>query len=85
MREGVEHYSQVRALQAAERSDVAIVVADATEADRGRPGGGRPGGPRTSRHAPRDEQVGPRPARPRPHPGLRAKSRQRPPSRSPPR
>ena len=31
MREGVEHYSQVRALQAAERSDVAIVVADATE------------------------------------------------------
>jgi GTPase len=31
MREGVEHYSQIRALQAAERSDVAIVVADATE------------------------------------------------------
>jgi GTP-binding protein len=31
MREGVEHYSQLRALQAAERSDVAIVVCDATE------------------------------------------------------
>jgi GTP-binding protein len=31
MREGVEHYSQVRALQAAERSDVAMVVCDATE------------------------------------------------------
>jgi GTP-binding protein len=31
MREGVEHYSQIRALQAAERSDVALVVADATE------------------------------------------------------
>ena len=31
MREDVEHYSQIRALQAAERSDVAIVVADATE------------------------------------------------------
>lgn len=31
MREGIEHYSQIRALQAAERSDVAIVVADATE------------------------------------------------------
>lgn len=31
MREGVEHYSQVRALQSAERSDVAIVVCDATE------------------------------------------------------
>ena len=31
MREGVEHYSQVRALQAAERSHVAMVVCDATE------------------------------------------------------
>lgn len=31
MREDVEHYSQIRALQAAERSDVAIVVCDATE------------------------------------------------------
>lgn len=31
MREGVEHYSQVRAIQAAERSDVAIIVCDATE------------------------------------------------------
>jgi GTP-binding protein len=31
MREDVEHFSQIRALQAAERSDVAIVVADATE------------------------------------------------------
>jgi len=31
MREGVESYSQIRALQAAERSDVALVVADATE------------------------------------------------------
>ncbi len=31
MREGVEHYSQIRALQAAERSDVALVVADAVE------------------------------------------------------
>ena len=31
MREDVERYSQIRALQAAERSDVAIVVADATE------------------------------------------------------
>ena len=31
MREGVEHYSQIRALQSAERSDVALVVADATE------------------------------------------------------
>lgn len=31
MREGVEHYSQIRALQAAERSDVALVVCDATE------------------------------------------------------
>ena len=31
MREGVEHYSQIRAIQAAERSDVALVVADATE------------------------------------------------------
>jgi GTP-binding protein len=31
MRDDVEHYSQIRALQAAERSDVAMVVADATE------------------------------------------------------
>jgi GTP-binding protein len=31
MSEDVEHFSQIRALQAAERSDVAIVVADATE------------------------------------------------------
>jgi GTP-binding protein len=31
MREDVERYSQIRALQAAERSDVALVVADATE------------------------------------------------------
>lgn len=31
MREDVEHYSQIRALQAADRSDVALVVADATE------------------------------------------------------
>jgi GTPase len=31
MREGIEHYSQIRAIQAAERSDVALVVADATE------------------------------------------------------
>lgn len=31
MREDVEHFSQIRALQAAERSDVALVVADATE------------------------------------------------------
>jgi GTP-binding protein len=31
MREDVEHYSQIRAIQAAERSDVAIVVCDATE------------------------------------------------------
>jgi GTP-binding protein len=31
MRDDVEHYSQIRALQAAERSDVALVVADATE------------------------------------------------------
>ena len=31
MREDVEHYSQIRALQSAERSDVAIVVCDATE------------------------------------------------------
>lgn len=31
MRDGVEHYSQIRALQAAERSDVALVVCDATE------------------------------------------------------
>jgi GTP-binding protein len=31
MREGVEHYSQVRALQAAERSHVCMVVCDATE------------------------------------------------------
>lgn len=31
MSEDVEHYSQIRALQSAERSDVAIVVADATE------------------------------------------------------
>jgi GTPase len=31
MREGVEHYSQIRALPAAERSDVVLVVADATE------------------------------------------------------
>jgi GTPase len=31
MREDVERYSQIRALQAADRSDVAMVVADATE------------------------------------------------------
>ncbi|MFN8122610.1 MAG: ribosome biogenesis GTPase Der [Thermoleophilia bacterium] len=31
MREDVEHYSQIRAIQAAERSDVALVVCDATE------------------------------------------------------
>jgi GTP-binding protein len=31
MRDDVEHYSQIRALQAAERSDVALVVCDATE------------------------------------------------------
>jgi GTPase len=31
MSEDVEHYSQIRALQSAERSDVALVVADATE------------------------------------------------------
>ena len=31
MREDVEHYSQIRALQSAERSDVAVVVCDATE------------------------------------------------------
>jgi GTP-binding protein len=31
MRDGVEHYSQIRALQSAERSDVALVVCDATE------------------------------------------------------
>ncbi len=31
MSEDVEHYSQIRALQAVERSDVALVVADATE------------------------------------------------------
>ncbi len=31
MRDGVEHYSQIRALQSAERSDVAMVVCDATE------------------------------------------------------
>ncbi|MEW6582174.1 MAG: ribosome biogenesis GTPase Der [Actinomycetota bacterium] len=31
MRESVEHYSQIRALRAAERSDVAFVVCDATE------------------------------------------------------
>jgi len=31
MAEDVEHYSQIRALQAVERSDVALVVADATE------------------------------------------------------
>jgi GTP-binding protein len=31
MQEDVEHYSQIRALQAADRSDVALVVADATE------------------------------------------------------
>jgi GTP-binding protein len=31
MREGIEHYSQIRAIQAAERSDVALAVADATE------------------------------------------------------
>jgi GTPase len=31
MRAPVEHYSQIRALQAADRSDVAIVVCDATE------------------------------------------------------
>lgn len=31
MQEDVEHFSQIRALQAADRSDVAIVVADATE------------------------------------------------------
>lgn len=31
MQEDVEHFSQIRALQAAERSDVAIVVCDATE------------------------------------------------------
>ncbi|WP_217923936.1 ribosome biogenesis GTPase Der [Miltoncostaea oceani] len=31
MAEDVEHYSQIRAIQAVERSDVALVVADATE------------------------------------------------------
>lgn len=31
MREDVEHYSQIRALEAADRSDVALVVCDATE------------------------------------------------------
>jgi GTP-binding protein len=31
MREDVEHYSQIRALEAADRSDIALVVADATE------------------------------------------------------
>jgi GTP-binding protein len=31
MREDVEHYSQIRAIQAAERSDVALVICDATE------------------------------------------------------
>ncbi|HWH15423.1 MAG TPA: ribosome biogenesis GTPase Der [Miltoncostaeaceae bacterium] len=31
MREDVEHYAQLRALEAAQRSDVALVVADATE------------------------------------------------------
>ncbi|MCB0874305.1 MAG: ribosome biogenesis GTPase Der [Actinobacteria bacterium] len=31
MRDSVEHYSQLRAIQAAERSDVALVVCDATE------------------------------------------------------
>jgi GTPase len=31
MRDDVEHYSQIRAIQAAERSDVALVVCDATE------------------------------------------------------
>ena len=31
MHDDVEHYSQIRALQAAERSDVALVVCDATE------------------------------------------------------
>ena len=65
MREGVEHYSQIRAIQAAERSDVALVVADATEGlteadlsavDRA--------AARPLRHAPRDEQVGPGAARP---------------------
>ena len=31
MRDDVEHYSQMRAIQAAERSDVALVICDATE------------------------------------------------------
>ena len=31
MREDVEHYAQIRALEAAQRSDVALVVCDATE------------------------------------------------------
>ena len=31
MRDGIEHYSQIRAIQTAERSDVAMVVCDATE------------------------------------------------------
>ncbi len=31
MRDDIEHYSQIRAIQAAERSDVALVVCDATE------------------------------------------------------
>jgi GTP-binding protein len=31
MRDDVEHYSQIRAIQAAERSDVALVICDATE------------------------------------------------------
>ena len=52
MREGVEHYSQVRALQAVERSDVAIVVADATEvgleADLAAVDWGGPGAPRAT-------------------------------------
>ena len=69
MRDGVEHYSQIRALQAAERSDVAIVVCRRHRgAHRLRPVGGRPLGARALRHAAGDQQVGPRPARPRAHP-----------------
>ena len=69
MREGVEHYSQIRALQAAERSDVALVVADAIEGltDSDLSAVDRVGA-RALRDAAGDQQVGPRPAGPRAHP-----------------
>ena len=79
MRDDVEHYSQIRALQAAERSDWRSWWRTPPKGSRRPTSRGRPRRPGPLRDPPRDEQVGPRPARPRPHPGrLRAKSRQRP-------